>query len=93
MSSAIHPSPARLNASDFTIIGIEAEFAFEMGADVPASEIPYTAETIAAYINVAFPAIEIVDHRLGDWSRYDALALIADNAIHGAWVTGIPYAA
>lgn len=93
MSSAIHPSPARLKARDFTIIGIEAEFAFEMGADVPASERPYTAETIAAYIDAAFPAIEIVDHRLGDWSRYDAFSLIADNAIHGAWVTGIPYAA
>ncbi len=91
MSSAIHASPARLKASDFTLIGIEAEFAFEMGTDVPASEIPYTAETIAAYVRAAFPAIEIVDHRLGDWSRYDALSLIADNAIHGAWITGAPY--
>ena len=91
ISSAIHPSPAQLQASDFTIIGIEAEFAFEMGADVPSSGIPYTAETIAAYIGAAFPAIEIVDHRLGDWSRYDALSLIVDNAIHGAWITGTPY--
>ncbi len=31
MSSAIHPSPARFKASGFMIIGIEAEFAFEMG--------------------------------------------------------------
>ena len=93
ISSALHPSPARLQAGDFTLIGIEAEFAFEMGRDVPVSSVPYTAETIAAYVGAAFPAIEIVDHRLGDWSRYDVLSLIADNAIHGAWVTGTPYAA
>jgi hypothetical protein len=29
----------------------------------------------AAYMGAAFPAIEIVDHRLGDWGRYDALSL------------------
>jgi len=90
ISSAIHSSPVRLYADDFTLIGIEAEFAFEMGADVP--DGIYTAESIAAYVGSAFPAIEIVDHRLGDWSRYDAFSLIADNAIHGAWITGDPYA-
>ncbi len=93
ISSAIYPNPARLKASDFRLVGIEPEFAFEMGTDVPASDVPYTAETIAAYVGAAFPAIEIVDYRLGDWSRYDALSLIADNAIHGAWVPGTPYAA
>lgn len=93
ISSAVYPSPARLQASDFALIGIEAEFAFEMGAEVPASDVPYTAETIAAYVGAAFPAIEIVNHRLGDWSRYDALSLIADNALHGAWITGPQYTA
>jgi hypothetical protein len=29
----------------------------------------------AAYMGAAFPAIEIVDHRLGGWGRYDALSL------------------
>ncbi len=91
MSSVIYANPGQLKASDFRLIGIEPEFAFEMGADVPDSAVPYTAETIAAYVGAAFPAIEIVDHRLGDWSRYDALALIADNAIHGAWIPGVPY--
>ena len=91
ISSVTHPSPARLRASDFTLIGIEAEFAFEMSADVPTGV--YTAEGIAAHVGAAFPAIEIVDHRLGDWSRYDALSLIADNAIHGAWIPAAPYAA
>jgi 2-keto-4-pentenoate hydratase len=93
ISSAIHPSPARLQASAFNLIGIEAEFAFEVGTDVPISDAPYTAASIAAYVGTAFPAIEIVDHHLGDWSRYDALSLIADNAIHGAWIPGTPYAA
>ncbi len=93
ISSIIYASPAQLRAGDFRLVGIEPEFAFEMGEDVPSSDAPYTAETIAAYVGAAFPAIEIVDHRLGDWSRYDALSLIADNAIHGAWIPGEPYPA
>jgi 2-keto-4-pentenoate hydratase len=88
LSAFVYPSPARLRASDFTIRCIEAEFAFEIARDVPAADIPYTTETIAVYVGRALPAIEIVDHRLADWSRFDALSLIADNAIHGAWIPG-----
>lgn len=88
ISSHVHSSPAHLKASDFTLRGIEAEFAFELARDVPTSDVPYTAETIAAFVGTACPSIEIVDHRLGGWDRFDAFTLIADNAIHGAWVAG-----
>lgn len=88
LSSFVYPSPARLPAADFTIRCIEPEFAFELADDVPPADAPYTADTIAAYVGQAFPAIEIVDHRFADWNAFDACSLIADNAIHGAWVTG-----
>jgi 2-keto-4-pentenoate hydratase len=88
LSSSMCPSPARLRATAFTIMGIEAEFAFEMVRDVPAADGGHTQATIAPYISKVLPAIEIVDHQLTDWSRFDVLSLIADNVIHGAWIPG-----
>lgn len=88
ISSHVFTSPTHLKASNFNLRGIEAEFAFELAQDVPASGVPYTADTIAAFVGAACPSIEIVDHRLGGWDRFDAFSLIADNAIHGAWVAG-----
>ncbi len=88
LSSFVYPSPARLRASVFTILGIEAEFAFEIARDVPVADGRHTAQTIVEYIGEVLPAIEIVDHRLADWRKFDALCLIADNVIHGAWIPG-----
>lgn len=88
ISSRVFTSPVRLKASDFNVCGIEAEFAFEMAQDVPTSSTPYTADTISAFVGAICPSIEIVDHRLGGWDRFDPFSLIADNAVHGAWVAG-----
>ena len=92
MSSSSQRSPGRLVGSDFMVRCAEAEFAFEMAADVPAGKV-YTAETIRKYIGAALPSIEIVDHRYHDWRTVGAPSLLADNAIHGAWVVGDPYSA
>ncbi|MBI1893625.1 MAG: hypothetical protein HYS14_05905 [Candidatus Rokubacteria bacterium] len=89
LSSFVYPSPARLKSSAFTILGIEAEFAFEIAKDVPVVNGRHTPETIGEYIGKVLPAIEIVGHRLADWSKFDALSLIADNVIHEAWIPGI----
>ena len=90
LSHSTHPSPATLRASDFTVRCAEAEFGFEMAADVPAGPA-YTAQTIKEFIAAALPSIEIVDHRYHDWQTVGAPSLLADNAIHGAWVPGEPY--
>jgi 2-keto-4-pentenoate hydratase len=91
MSATSHPSPATLPASGFCVRCAEAEFAFEMGADVPGGTT-YTAESIRDFIAVALPALEIVDHRYHDWKTVGAPSLLADNAIHGTWVYGEPCA-
>jgi 2-keto-4-pentenoate hydratase len=91
LSHSTHTSPARLAGSDFTVRCAEAEFGFEMAADVPAGRT-YTAETIREFIGAALPSIEIVDHRYHDWRTVGAPSLLADNAIHGAWVPGELYA-
>lgn len=91
LSHSTHPSPATLRAADFTVRCAEAEFGFEMAADVPAGPA-YTADTIRDFIAAALPSIEIVDHRYHDWQTVGAPSLLADNAIHGAWVPGEPFA-
>ena len=90
LSATSHKSPAALPALAFTLRIVEAEFGFEMGEDVPASPVPYTAETVAPFVAFAIPAIEVVDHRFHDWRLVGAPTLAADNAIHGAWVEGQP---
>lgn len=91
LSHSTHPNGAKLRASEFTVRCAEAEFAVEMGEDVPAGRT-YDADSIRAYIGSALPSIEIVDHRYHDWKAVGAPSLLADNAIHGAWVPGQPYA-
>lgn len=91
MSQSSQPDPGRLRASEFNVRCAEAEFGFEMGEDVPAGPA-YTAETIRPFIGAALPGIEIVDHRYHSWQTVGAPSLLADNAIHGAWVFGEPYA-
>lgn len=91
LSASTHSAPAVLSASPFTIRLIEAEFGFEMADDVPAAGAPYTAETVRQFIGSAFPSIEVVDHRFHNWKVVGAPTLIADNAIHGAWIEGAPY--
>lgn len=90
LSPSTHASPATLPGDDFTVRCAEAEFGFEMAEDVPAGPA-YTAETVRPFIGAALPSIEIVDHRYHDWKAVGAPSLLADNAIHGAWVPGEPY--
>jgi 2-keto-4-pentenoate hydratase len=90
LSHSTHRSPAALKGSAFTVRCSEAEFGFEMADDVPAGPA-YTAETIREFIGAALPSIEVVDHRYHDWQAVGAPSLLADNAIHGAWVAGEPY--
>ena len=89
LAHSTHPSPATLPGSDYTVRCAEAEFGFEMAADVPAGPT-YTAESIREFVGAVIPSIEIVDHRYHNWQAVGAPSLLADNAIHGCWVPGEP---
>ena len=89
LSHSSHCSPATLPGSAFTVRCVEAEFGFEMAGDVPAGPA-YSVETIREFIAAVIPSIEVVDHRYHDWKTVGAPSLLADNAIHGAWVPGEP---
>src|SRR4051812_46181644 len=56
MSHTSHKSGAKLPSADFTVRCAEAEFGFEMGADVPGGPA-YTPETIKPFIGAAMPSI------------------------------------
>jgi 2-keto-4-pentenoate hydratase len=80
-------SPARLDAAQFFMRVVEAEFGFLMGHDLPPGTA-HSREEIAAAVEGVIPSIEIVDSRFDDWLTIGALSLIADNACHAAWVRG-----
>jgi len=86
--AAIHASPAVLPASGFMLRGIECEFAFRLGRDLPARAAPYDEGDAAAAVAAVIPAIEVVESVFEDWTRVGVASVIADNGGHGALVIG-----
>jgi 2-keto-4-pentenoate hydratase len=67
---------------------VEAEVAFRMAADVdPADEREITLDAVRAAVEVALPALEIVDSRIGGWD-ITFTDTVADNASSGLYVVG-----
>lgn len=91
MSHSTHTSGVTLPAADFTVRCPEVEFGFEVGADVPPGPA-YIPATVLPFLARVIPSLEIVDHRYHDWKTVGAPSLLADNAIHGAWIAGEPVA-
>jgi 2-keto-4-pentenoate hydratase len=87
-ASACFKSRARLPHSDFFLPGVEAEYAFEIGSDLPPRAEPYVRDEIAAAISAVHPVIEICDNRFTDWRSTDLMQIIADNGFFGALVVG-----
>lgn len=86
LSHFCYDSPAHLDAGDFFMRVIEAEFAFRMARDLSAA--PHSRDEIIDAVEGVVPAIEIVDSRFSDWTTIGAPSLIADNACNAAWVKG-----
>ncbi|HEY7335081.1 MAG TPA: fumarylacetoacetate hydrolase family protein [Bryobacteraceae bacterium] len=88
LSSFCFDSPARIEAGQFFMRVIEAEFAFRMARDIaPGARVP-SREEVAEAVEGVVPGIEIVDSRFDEWTTVGAESLIADNACHAAWVKG-----
>jgi 2-keto-4-pentenoate hydratase len=87
-SSACFASPAHLPRHDFFVPGVEAEYAFEIGSNLPPRSEPYVRSEIAAAISAVHPVIEICDNRFTDWRSTDLMQIIADNGFFGALVVG-----
>ena len=83
----VHRSPARVRRADFFLFGVEAEFGFRMGRDLPARPAPYTRDEVAAAVAEVLPVVEICETRFTDWKAVGVADIVADNAFHGALVT------
>lgn len=88
LSAFFFEAPAKVDASQFFMRVVEAEFAFVMARDLPPSAAPRSRQEIAAAVKGVIPGIEIVDSRFDDWTTIGAPSLIAYNACNAAWVEG-----
>ncbi len=66
---------------------VEAEVAFTMAADVDLPEDQITLEAVRERVEVALPALEIVDSRIEGWD-IGFTDTVADNASSGLFVVG-----
>ena len=82
----VYRSPAALNAGDYVRIGVEAEIAVRLSADLAGGG--HTRDSVAAAVGALAPAIEIVDDRACDYDALDGLALVADNSFNFGVVLG-----
>jgi len=87
-ASTVHDGPARVARADFVRLGLEFEVCFRLGAGLPGGPRPYTAETVRAAVAEAVPAFELVEDRASDYSKLNAISLVADNCWCGGIVVG-----
>lgn len=66
---------------------VEAEVAFVMARDVDLAEDDLTIEAVRDCVEVALPALEIVDSRIDEWD-IGFTDTVADNASSGLYVVG-----
>ena len=90
LASRLHHSPCEVAFGANRMAVAEAEFAFVMGADLPAREDAYTIEDVVAAVAALHPAIELPDSRLSDFTRVGIAQLAADNACSHEFVLGPP---
>ncbi|WP_046867648.1 2-keto-4-pentenoate hydratase [Microvirga massiliensis] len=86
----VNPSGVTLATNDYVRVGIECEIAVRLGRDLPASEAPFMAESVAQAVASCMAAIEIVDDRYADWRQMDTPTLIADDFFAAGCVLGAP---
>lgn len=82
--------PATLDPAQFFVAGVEAEFGFRLGADLPSRVSPYSRTEVSAAVDAVVPVIEICDTRLAEWRTRRIEEITADNAFNGGLVAGRP---
>jgi len=82
-------SPARIAISPAHMPAVEGEFAFRLGAALPAREASYGAEEVAAAVDAVGGAIEVVGTRIaGGLAGKERFLVTADSGANIALVTG-----
>ena len=88
VSAAAREGGAPISMRTLSQPRVEAEVAFVLAHDVaPLSEDQITYESVREAVEVALPALEIVDSRIADWD-IGFTDTVADNASSGLYVVG-----
>lgn len=88
LDSRLFPSGATVRAGAYGRLGLEFEICLRMGADLPARDTAYSAAEVAAAVDAAAAAVEMVDDRNCDYATLDVHSLIADNSWNAGVVLG-----
>ena len=83
----VHRNRAELRAGDYCRLGIETEIAVRLGADLPEGG---GREAVAAAVESAMAAIELIEDLRYDYKRIEAPAIVAGNAWNAGIVLGEP---
>ena len=89
-SRTIHASPARIAKANFVNLRVESEIALKLGADMPASGAPWTADSVVPMVAGAMPAYELIEDRNAVYTETNAVSMIVENCWNGGVVIGTP---
>jgi 2-keto-4-pentenoate hydratase len=87
-AEACHGDGAELAVPGHGLLGLEAEFAMRLGADLPARAAPYDAAEVALAVASVHPAFEVIGLRLPVAVFTQVAAVIADFGANVALVAG-----
>lgn len=88
VSAGAAPGAAPISMRTLVQPRVEGEVAFMLGSDIaPDGEEEITLDLVRAAVDVALPALEIVDSRIADWD-IGFTDTVADNASSGLFVVG-----
>jgi 2-keto-4-pentenoate hydratase len=88
LEPAVHHGSTTLEGAAFHLRMVECEYAFRLGADLPAREAPYTREEVEDACAAVHGCIEVADSRFTRGLLVDSPSLIADNVLAGAYLVG-----
>jgi 2-keto-4-pentenoate hydratase len=88
LESMVHFGSTVLPGSAFHLRLVECEYAFELGADLPARAAPYDRDEVEAAVRRVFGCIEIADSRFAKGLMVDTPSLVADGVLAGAYLVG-----
>ncbi|MCP8688096.1 2-keto-4-pentenoate hydratase [Marinobacterium sedimentorum] len=86
--SVVSASPTVIPAEKQHMIGIEVELCYRFNTDLPPRAQAYSVDEVAAAIEGAYVAIEVVDTRIKQWKTCAELWKLADNQINAALIVG-----
>ena len=83
----VHQRRAEISAGEYCRIGVETEIAFQLGNDLPQGG---ERSRVAAAVESAMAAIELIEDLRFDYKRLNAAALVAGNVWNAGAVLGAP---